>query len=124
MILLALALTLSKPTMLPIINEYRIENHLSPVTVNEQACKFAKIRAKEASPDWSHNGFHKREKLLAKTGYIWYENLATDFATDKEVLEGWKASPSHNKTLLSNIKYACVSRYKNTWAFEGMEPNY
>lgn len=118
------ALTVSQPkppTLIDEINTFRVVNHLPVVTVKKEACEFAKIRAKEANTTFSHAAFFKRKKQLDKTGYYWYENLAQNYKTNKEVIEAWKKSKTHRKILLDNMQYACTARYGKTWALAGME---
>lgn len=122
---IAIAVLLLYKSVSPIIREinaFRAENNVEPVQVKKEACDLAAIRAKEAETDWSHNGFENRIEELEATGYWWSENLAGDLETKHEVVEAWKESETHREVLLSAMKYACVARYNNTWALEGMEP--
>ena len=113
----------NNPPIIQEINAFRAENNLDPVRARKEACDFAAIRAKEAETDWSHDKFMKAVEAGAVSDkYQWYENLAGDFDTDHEVVEAWKESSDHREVLLSTMKYACVARYNNTWALEGMEP--
>ena len=78
------------------INQYREAHDLKPIKEDKKAAKYAWQRVKEIQDDWSHEGFLKNAPYLPAV-----ENLARNYKTNKEVVEAWIKSPSHNENLLN-----------------------
>jgi len=90
-------------------NSFRIENNLSPLTVNAKLTEAAKQKANDMIKNnyWSHvspTGINPWY-WIKKTGYRYSyagENLAQGFEDSSTVLNAWKKSPAHKKNLLTN----------------------
>lgn len=100
------------------INLYRSEYKLKPIYRSLVMCKLATTRAEQIKTDWSHDQFYTEINKINISARF-YENLARNFTDPKDVMTAWKASPSHNQTLLSDIKYACVVESEYHYVFEG-----
>lgn len=113
-----------------LINAYRREKGLKPVTLNADLSKAAKAHARDLAK-WdriSHYGSDgsnpwDRVKRAGYNARVAAENVGTGQATFAEVLAGWKASAGHNKNLLltegQNIGLALVhepkTEFKTFW---------
>ena len=95
------------------INDYRLEYGLGKVEPNQLTCKVARERLVEIQTDWSHNGFLKRKTYPV----IWHENLGR-YASESNIVEAWKNSPSHNKNLLRKVKNLCIKTENGYWVME------
>jgi len=90
-----------------LINDYRKKHGLKPLLLNPELTAAAKAHSRDLAR-WdriSHYGSDGSNPLdrVKRTGYnprLAAENVGTGQATFEEVLEGWKASPGHNKNLL------------------------
>lgn len=100
-----------------LILEWRRNNNLPEYTWNDTLCKIAAVRIQQIRSDWSHDKFSKDSSdpksymniLLQK--YKWKiigENLAKDFTSEKETLEGWLGSPLHLENLKRDYTDSCV----------------
>ena len=99
-----------------LINDYRVANGLSKLTVNDTLSTAAMHRAAESAySDWNmtamENGakrhirpnFQKASSIAEEYGIggSFGENFGRWFYTVDEIVEGWKASSAHNALLLS-----------------------
>lgn len=90
-----------------LINAYRKKQGLRPLRIDPLLTKAASIHSKDLSR-WdriSHYGSDGSNPWdrVGRTGFkarLAAENVGTGQATLKEVFEGWKKSPGHNKNLL------------------------
>lgn len=90
-----------------LINAYRSEHGLKPLSLNARLTEAARNHSRDLAK-WdriSHYGSDGSNPWdrVKRTGYparIAAENVGTGQATFKEVLQGWKDSPGHNKNLL------------------------
>lgn len=90
-----------------LINAYRREQGLKPVTLNSELTAAAKNHSKDLAK-WdriSHYGSDgsnpwDRVKRAGYNARVAAENVGTGQATIEEVMKGWKESPGHNKNLL------------------------
>lgn len=106
--------------LINIINDYRSEMNLTELTVIDELCEIAEIRAEEASVLWSHtrpNG-KRIDSLLNDTDIKWSvvgENLAKhQNASVETVVDAWMASESHRKNLLNpKFKYCGFAEYND-----------
>ncbi len=106
------------------INAYRASLGLSAVQTSDETCNFAKIRAHEIVTNFSHEGFHNRQKAGTLPYTHWTvttENLAmtSDY---KQVETLWKNSPGHAKNMRADTPYVCVIQYGKYFAYVGMKP--
>ena len=89
------------------INAYRKQNGLKPLTIDAQLTRAAKAHSRDLAK-WdriSHYGSDGSNPWdrVRRAGYkarLAAENVGTGQATLKEVFAGWKKSPGHNKNLL------------------------
>ncbi|MBI2315375.1 hypothetical protein HYU93_04970 [Candidatus Daviesbacteria bacterium] len=105
------------------INQFRQSQGLQPIKPSPITCKFAAIRAKEASSQFTHDGFYNRVKnyTLPYPKYrLVTENLAWA-PNGKDAVNMWINSPSHTANLLKNTEFACIEKYGDYYAFEGLQ---
>lgn len=105
------------------VNEYRRSKGLAPVKTNPQTCNFALLRAKEVSSSFNHDGFYNRisSKTLPYHRYrLITENLAWA-PKGRDAVLMWINSPSHAENMLKKINFACVKKYGDYYAFEGLQ---
>lgn len=99
-------------------NEYRQENGLNILEVDETLTTAANIRASELPQNWSHirpDGT-KVFDWLKQNNYKYTfagENLGEFQKTTDEVMQMWKDSPSHNENLLNSYTKIGVGIYKD-----------
>lgn len=90
-----------------IINAYRKEQGLKPLTLNADLTAAAKAHSRDLAKHdrTSHFGSDGSNPWdrVKRTGYnarLAAENVGTGQQSFEEVMEGWKKSPGHNKNLL------------------------
>lgn len=98
-----------------LVNDWRYNNYLQPFKKNDKLCGLALTRANQIIKDWSHSQFIPEERKIVAPGTVFGENLAKDYQTEEEVLNGWLNSPPHRK-VLANLNYtqmciACENSY-------------
>ena len=91
-------------------NQYRVEQKLPPLQLNDKLTQAAQYRADDMAKtgSFSHNvatttDMKKHYNFIKSKGYNYKatgENLARDFNNATDVVNAWKASPTHNKNLL------------------------
>jgi len=89
-----------------LINETRVENGLSALTLREDLCSVAVLRAEEAAELWSHTrpdgrdwdtALNEADIVFAAAG----ENLfAANILDPRAALRGWMESEAHRENLL------------------------
>ena len=106
-----------------LINAYRKENGLKPLTLNTELTNAAKAHARDLAK-WdriSHYGSDgsnpwDRVKRAGYNAKVAAENVGTGQISFDEVLKGWRESPGHNRNLLmsdvDNIGIALVQESK------------
>ena len=110
--------------ILELVNEYRAENGIEPLELNDTLCSLASIRAKEASIKWSHerpNGT-RYYSVFMDYNVTWAsyvgENLGCRFSSAKQIVDAWIASDGHRANLLddkfNNIGMAIFIAEDNT----------
>lgn len=118
------------------INEYRASKGLSSVSTDSFTCDFAKVRAKEISTNFSHNGFSSRinSKSLPYPGYHEVtENIAmtsdyqqavsgAESSAYKKVVTLWINSTGHAENMRRDTPFVCVENFGNYYAYEGWRP--
>lgn len=106
------------------INNYRKSIGLSTVQTSLETCSFAKVRAKEISVNFNHDGFRNRINNKQLPYITWSqvtENLAMT-SNFKNVVNMWITSPGHAENMRKNTPFVCVENYGNYYAYEGMRP--
>jgi uncharacterized protein YkwD len=120
-----------------IINQYRRDKKLKPLTLNAELTEAAKAHSRDLSK-WdriSHYGSDGSNPWdrVKRTGYkarLAAENVGTGQIDFQEVMRGWKASPGHNKNLLladaSEMGLALVqdpkTEFKSFWTLVVASP--
>jgi len=94
--------------LMEIINDYRIEQGLEFLEIDQYVCDIASQRSAEIVNDWSHNGFYilDHPSQYSSRG----ENLARDFQTDLEIFNGWLNSPTHKDILDGDYNFGCIGK--------------
>jgi uncharacterized protein YkwD len=90
-----------------LINAYRKQHGLKPLTLNPALTEAAKLHSRDLAK-WdriSHYGSDgsnpwDRVKRVGYRAKVAAENVGTGQVSIEEVLKGWEASPGHNKNLL------------------------
>jgi len=106
--------------LLALTNEKRIEQGLSPVTINGQLSAAAEGKARDMLTKnyWAHNSPDGTTPwdFIKGSGYSYVyagENLARGFSDPSEVVNAWMASPEHRQNMLSpnfnNIGFAIAT---------------
>jgi len=112
------------------INRYRRQNGLKPLTINPRLTAAAKAHSRDLAK-WdriSHYGSDGSNPWdrVRRAGYkarLAAENVGTGQATLKQVFAGWKRSASHNKNLLLKdakqmgiaLVYDAKTEFKTFW---------
>jgi len=106
------------------INTYRSENGLGSVSMIDEVCNFASLRAQEINESFSHDKFIERinNNSFPYPSYSEVtENIA--MADNEDIIVGlWRESPTHAENMRKNTPYVCVSRVGNYYAYEGWTP--
>lgn len=105
------------------INEYRLTKGRSQISPGGSTCDFATTRASEISSDFSHNGFTSRRDS-GSLPYPSYSNVVENIAMTSDgnsAVEMWKASPTHDANLQSDITYGCIANSGSYFVFEGLK---
>lgn len=106
------------------INEYRRSKGLYAVKTSTETCNFAKVRAREISVTFNHDGF--RNRINSKTiPYARWTSITENIAMTgnyKNVATMWISSSGHAANMRKDTPYVCVESYGNYYAYEGMRP--
>lgn len=112
--ILGYASNITPEQVVEITNQRRLENGLSPLTLNGQLSEAAQRKAGDmfAFNYWAHNSPSGRNpwSFFHEVGYKYLyagENLARDFMNSSSVVDAWMNSPSHRDNVLN-------SRYQET----------
>lgn len=113
-----------------LINAYRRENGLQPLTIDPQLTEAAKAHSRDLAK-WdriSHYGSDGSNPWdrVRRSGYkarLAAENVGTGQVTLEEVFKGWRKSPGHNKNLLLKdaehmgiaLVYDAKTEFKTFW---------
>ena len=93
-----------------LVNQYRIENGLEPLTVMTDLSDAAFLRSYETAYQFSHMRPNGESCFsVVPFGTIYYgvaENIAAGQATPEVVMKTWKNSAGHNENMLGN--YNCI----------------
>lgn len=109
LILLPIAPAGAEPveTLMDLVNDYREQANLPPVTLDAHLSRIAD----QHNRDMAERGYFAHcspdgdclADRLQEQGYqarVWAENLAAGQATPQDVLQAWHESPAHRKNLL------------------------
>lgn len=103
--------------ILTLTNEYRKQNGLQELVIDETLNNIAAIRAKEIVNTWSHtrpDGTSYIDLIIAANFNckLAGENLARYQTTSTQLLEQWKNSESHNANLLGDFTKIGIAMYE------------
>lgn len=107
--------------MLTRVNEYRIGQGKPEVQQLDALCGFTDVRIQQIQRDFSHAGFWELTALAPD--FVWYENLASEgwrIRGERGVFDAWKASPTHNAILLSEMEFVCIRHHGVFWVLTGL----
>ena len=86
--------------VLEVVNEYRQRNGLAPLRIAEDLGSLAQAHSVKMADRRriSHDGF--RERFNRTTSRICVENVGMNFPHPEAQVDGWRASPGHDRNLL------------------------
>lgn len=97
------------------VNEYRVSKGLTPLVRDERLCASAKAKAIDMAEKryFSHNSPDGIEpwKFIGDHLGRYYnagENLAFSNQYDQTVVDGWIASPTHEKNMVGDFTITCI----------------
>jgi len=106
--ILGYASNIAPEQVIELTNQKRLENGLSPLTINGKLNEAAQRKAGDmfAFNYWAHNSPSGRNpwSFFNEVGYQYLyagENLARDFLNSSSVVEAWMNSPTHRDNVLS-----------------------
>ncbi|MCO5724439.1 CAP domain-containing protein [Robiginitalea marina] len=104
--------------VLALVNDHRVGRGLSPLAFSEVAYHYANEHNDYmiATGTLSHHNFTARATGIASEAdaKAVSENVAKNYATAAQALEGWLASESHRKTMEGDYSHTAVSVKKDT----------
>lgn len=97
------------------VNEHRIAMGASPVSESPYTCDIATKRLPEVVKDFSHDGFYKYGE-----DHDMGEILGRDYTMEKDLVEAWENSPTHEEVMEDDYLFACTrcSGYTCVMIFE------
>lgn len=113
-----------KTFIIAAINNYRKTEGLSEVKVDPYTCNFAKVRAKEISTNFNHDGFRNKisSSSLPYPNYsLVTENIA-QISNYQSVVNMWINSSGHAENMRKDTPFVCVENYLDYYAYEGWRP--
>lgn len=86
-----------------LVNQERVTNELEKLTLSNELCNIADVRAKEIYSDFSHNGFDAYSSDIKNDFNTIYvsENIAKWARNASEVMSGWMNSSGHRANILN-----------------------
>ncbi len=107
-----------KQEVFELVNHYRRENGVSPLTYSTKLDTIADIRAKELATLFSHDRpSGDISSLYREKGYsfcMWAENIAYGQTTPEAVMSSWMNSSGHRANILNpNLKELGVGIYES-----------
>lgn len=100
-------------SILNFVNTERQANNLEPLTLSDNLINAAKIRAEEASINWSHTRPDGTQYYTVNEDIIYGENLAFNFEKPEDVYKAWMDSPTHKENILyPSYKTIGIAKYK------------
>lgn len=107
--ILGYASNITPEQVVELTNQKRLENGLSPLTLNSSLNEAAQRKAGDmfAFNYWAHNSPSGRNpwSFFQEVGYKYLyagENLARDFMNSSSVVEAWMNSPTHRDNVLNS----------------------
>lgn len=99
-----------------IVNDYRQDHNLSGLHADDDICDVAEARARQASREFSHDGFEAGVSRLAYSKAA--ENLwqGEPFSLER-MINSWNDSPGHQRNLVGDYNFGCGARHHHTVAF-------
>jgi uncharacterized protein YkwD len=132
------ALAIDPNEALRLINEYRAQKHLNPLSLDPQATAAAAVLVKDMAKHdrMSHIGPEGQDvgKRLINAGYSYRvaaENVGVGQASLQETIESWKKSPPHSRNMLLPgakhigiaYEYKGDTKYKTFWTLVVTAPD-
>jgi len=123
---------------LRLINEFRAQKHLNPLSLDPQATAAATVLVKDMAKHdrMSHIGPEGQDvgKRLINAGYSYRlaaENVGVGQASLQETIESWKKSPPHSRNMLLPgakhigiaYEYKSDTKYKTFWTLVVTAPD-
>lgn len=86
-----------------LVNQERVTNGLEKLTLSNELCNIADVRAKEIYSNFSHNGFDAYSSDIKNDFNTIYvsENIAKWARNASEVMSGWMNSSGHRANILN-----------------------
>src|SRR3990170_3380044 len=100
--------SISDVTLWSLIQEWRVNNNLTPFVKDESLCQSERAikRLQEIKTNWSHEGYERDN--FCPNCYMTGENLAKNSLSEKELLDKWLNSPTHRENLEKPYTHACI----------------
>lgn len=124
---LGYASNITPEQVIELTNQKRLENGLSPLTINNVLSEAALRKAGDmfAFNYWAHSSPSGRDpwSFFHEIGYKYLyagENLARDFMNSASVVEAWMNSPTHSDNIL-NSRYREIGLAVVNGTLEGVE---
>ena len=91
-----------------LVQQYRVDNHLSKFKTSSFLCDIARIRLEEVKKSFSHEGFSTERFCYSQCSLG--ENLAQKYQINQErkLLNDWLNSPNHATEIKGNYTYSCL----------------
>ncbi len=93
------------------INQYRLDNGLNPLSIDEKLYGLAKSHSQYMNQgnSLSHDNFEERFRKSRRSHCI--ENVGWNYSSPEAQLNAWKSSKGHNANLLdAKIRFAGISK--------------
>lgn len=104
--------------VLEVVNEYRQRNGLAPLRIAEDLGSIAATHSVQMAERRriSHDGF--RQRFDRTTSRICVENVGVNYPLPEAQVDGWRASPGHDRNLLEpRITRVGIANTKNFVTF-------
>lgn len=109
--------TAEEKELFDLVNEYRVSINLSKLVHEDNSYYHATQHSllMVSKKDISHANFEKRaSEISRRTGAVLVaENVAKDYLTNQEALEGWLKSEGHKKNIEGDFTHTAVSIQKD-----------
>lgn len=96
-----------------LVNQIRVENGVAELTWDDRLYESSKIRAEEASVNWSHTR-PDGSSCFTVSDVMHGENLAKGYSTPEAVVDGWMNSQGHKDNILNASFTRTAIAYYNT----------
>lgn len=96
-----------------LVNQIRTENGVAELTWDDRLYESSKIRAEEASVNWSHTR-PDGSSCFTVSDVMHGENLAKGYSTPEAVVDGWMSSQGHKDNILNaSFTRTAIAYYHN-----------